>query len=157
MCRKRWNLSKKIQNYFPWASTFISVLTLLKMADLNFSWHKQLQSEQLMVGKPQQSNPSGSAVKCFTVACFLLEGASWWCLEEIPCPKGSKSYLELTFLLLLQLQKCCKFSEHGPLALCFLIHKGNKTPGQVRGHVSLSSLPPHCGLWTLLISLDETK
>jgi len=53
-------------------------------------------------------------------------------------PKDSRKYLELISLLLLQLQKCFRFSEHTPLALGFPVHEGNITPGQVRGHLSLS-------------------
>lgn len=137
---------KEIQSYLAWANTFISVLTFLETTDVEFSWHKKLQSEQLMLGKPQQSSPSGFDVKCFTVAYSLHGECQLMLFGGNSPPKGSKSGLDLTSFLSLQLQKW-KFSEHSPLALDFLIHEWNQTPIQVRRHVpelNPWSLSPHC-------------
>lgn len=73
---------------------------------------------------------------CLFLAWRVPVGAVW---RKFP-PKVGRTYLELTSLLF-QLQKYCKFSEHPPLALSFPRREGNKTPRQVRGHMSLSRGP----------------
>lgn len=122
-----------MQNYLTWANAFTSVLALLKMADLKFSWHKNSEF---------QKSHSKVILQDLLWSVLLLSFPCMWsasglCLEEI-LPKSQQELFGIAIVLSLQLQIICTFSEYHSLALGFPRHEGNENPRQVRRHMLLS-------------------